>query len=195
MFPLPAGRTNRYGAYRDPTHVIDWKVWKAALRASGLTRRVRWHDLRHTCASSLVSGWWGRRWSLQEVKEMLGHTTIDVTQRYAHLAPGALEEAATATIGGSVMQVTPALESGPVGSVTAEPESAAMCDAPPRRIERPTNGLGKRSAMAFDAPIRVDDSGMTVELSDEPPGPLPDLRLALAALHGDVYGRVLRGAT
>ncbi len=64
------------------------------------------------------------------------------------------------------------------------------------RSESPyvSDGLGKRSATDFDAPIRVDDSGVTVELSDEPPGPLTDLRLALAALHGDVDGRVLRGA-
>ena len=27
-------------------------------------RPVRWHDLRHTCGASLISGRWGRRWSL-----------------------------------------------------------------------------------------------------------------------------------
>jgi hypothetical protein len=35
-----------------------------ALRA--IARTVRWHDLRHTCASSLVAGGWGPRWSLEE---------------------------------------------------------------------------------------------------------------------------------
>jgi|HubBroStandDraft_6_1064221.scaffolds.fasta_scaffold163362_2 integrase len=183
MFPLPGDRTNRYGDYRDPDHVIDWKVWKAALLESGLSRRVRWHDLRHTCASSLVSGWWGRRWSLQEVKEMLGHTTIDVTQRYAHLAPGALEEAGTATIGASVMQVTAALPQLGSVAVPSEPNSAAMCVAPPAGIGPTANGLGKLRDCAFDAPIHADDLGVTVEL-----------KRALAAVHGDVGGRVLRGA-
>jgi integrase len=39
---------------------------KPALRAAGIDdRNVRWHDLRHTCASALISGMWGRRWSLE----------------------------------------------------------------------------------------------------------------------------------
>jgi len=34
----------------------------------GITlRNVRWHDLRHTCASSLVSSAWGRPWRLEKV--------------------------------------------------------------------------------------------------------------------------------
>jgi integrase len=62
-------------------------------------RPVRFHDLRHTCGASLVSGWWGRRWSLIEVRDHLGHDDIDTTQRYAHLAPGVLAEAARQTGG------------------------------------------------------------------------------------------------
>jgi integrase len=46
------------------------------LAAAGVKRELRWHDLRHTCASALVSGMWGRRWSLQEVCAMLGHSSI-----------------------------------------------------------------------------------------------------------------------
>ena len=69
-----------------------------ALKAAGIARSVRWHDLRHTCASSLVAGWWGGpAWRLEEVREMLGHTSIKVTERYAHFAPGALRNVANAT--------------------------------------------------------------------------------------------------
>jgi integrase len=56
-----------------------------AVEATGLSG-VRFHDLRHTCASLLVAA--GR--SLQEVKEHLGHSSIRVTSdRYAHLYPEA----------------------------------------------------------------------------------------------------------
>lgn len=57
-----------------------WLKWVAA---AGIERRVRFHDLRHTCATSLLAGWWNRRWTLDEVCKMLGHSSITVTERYA----------------------------------------------------------------------------------------------------------------
>jgi len=64
-------------------------------------RPVRWYDAtRHTGASSLVSGWWGRRWSLEEIKELMGHADISMTQRYAHLGESAVSAAAKQTSGG-----------------------------------------------------------------------------------------------
>ncbi len=59
------------------------------LRA-GITRRVRFHDLRHTCASHLLMGTWGVTLALAEVSSFLRHGSIAMTQRYAHLAPGHL---------------------------------------------------------------------------------------------------------
>lgn len=58
----------------------QWGDW---LKAAGITRRVRWHDLRHTCATSLLAGWWGHKWSLDEVCSLLGHSSVKVTERYA----------------------------------------------------------------------------------------------------------------
>src|SRR5690606_5235714 len=49
-----------------------------AKRTDGHT--VRWHDLRHTCASSLVAGWWGKPWRLEMVRDMLGHSSVTVTE-------------------------------------------------------------------------------------------------------------------
>ncbi len=87
------------GGFRNPDHVLPSATWERIRTPNGIDR-LRWHDLRHTCASSLVSGWWGRRWSLEEVCAMLGHSDIRVTQRYAHLAESALALAARQTEGG-----------------------------------------------------------------------------------------------
>jgi integrase len=59
-------------------------------------RPIRWHDLRHTCASSLVAGWWGKPWRLEMVRDMLGHSSVTITERYAHLSPSVLDEAGAA---------------------------------------------------------------------------------------------------
>jgi integrase len=92
-FPGPLG--GRQKVSRLPA---EWKAW---LKSAGIDRRVRWHDLRHTCGSSLVSGWWGRTWSLQEVRDLLGHKSIEETERYAHIGETALKKAARETGGGS----------------------------------------------------------------------------------------------
>ncbi len=54
-----------------------------ACRKAGI-REVRWHDLRHSFASQLVSA----GVPLRQVQEWLGHSTITMTMRYSHLAPG-----------------------------------------------------------------------------------------------------------
>ena len=43
----------------------------------------RIHDMRHPCAAWLVSA----GVPLPEVRDLLGHSTIRITERYAHLAP------------------------------------------------------------------------------------------------------------
>ncbi len=96
--PLGLAFPGRRGGYRSADHVLRWDVWTTARKAAGVPA-VRWHDLRHTCASSLVSGVWGRRWSLEEIREVLGHSELSVTQRYAHLSHDAIAQAARETPG------------------------------------------------------------------------------------------------
>lgn len=65
---------------------LGWRRWAVPL----IGRHARLYDTRHTCASHLVQGSWGRSLSLYEVAAWLGHGSISVTQRYAHLAPEGL---------------------------------------------------------------------------------------------------------
>lgn len=70
-------------AHKDGTRQeCIWTAFRHALRQAGI-ENFRIHDLRHTCASWLVSA--GQQ--LPVVKELLGHSTIRMTERYTHLAP------------------------------------------------------------------------------------------------------------
>jgi integrase len=72
----------------------QWDKW---VRAAGITKHVRFHDLRHTTATSLIAGWWGEKWTLEEVRRQLGHASIQVTERYARLLDELLDDAVART--------------------------------------------------------------------------------------------------
>ncbi|WP_353954642.1 tyrosine-type recombinase/integrase [Brucella pituitosa] len=55
-----------------------------------LSIQKTWHDLRHNFASMAVSS--GQ--SLYLVGKLLGHSQSQTTQRYAHLAPDPIRDAA-----------------------------------------------------------------------------------------------------
>lgn len=64
-------------------------AYKQALKRAGLDTSLRWHDLRHTCASWWVMG----GGDIFRLSRMLGHANVQITQRtYAHLAPEAWQQ-------------------------------------------------------------------------------------------------------
>lgn len=105
MFPGPSG------GFRSEEHVLRWDVWLDIKKRAGITRRFRWHDLRHTCGTSLLAGWWGPKWSLEEIKEHLGHASITTTERYAHVV-GSLSRDAAKMMRAHTASTRPALTQG-----------------------------------------------------------------------------------
>lgn len=65
-------------------HNVAQRSFKPLLKRAGL-RDIRFHDLRHTCATLLLS----RGQHPKFVQELLGHSTIAITlDTYSHVLPG-----------------------------------------------------------------------------------------------------------
>lgn len=62
-------------------------LWRTC-RKAGL-RQIGWHVLRHTFASHLAM----RGVALKAIQELLGHSTMEMTMRYAHLSPDVRRDA------------------------------------------------------------------------------------------------------
>nr|BDT33741.1 site-specific integrase [Myxococcus sp. MH1] len=62
------------------------------LKRAGITREkgtIGWHDLRHTYGSHLAM----RGIPMKVIQELMGHATLDMTMRYAHLSPDTRRDA------------------------------------------------------------------------------------------------------
>lgn len=76
-----------YGIPYSTSYVSHY--FKAALNKTGLRKGIKFHTLRHSFASMLVS----KGVSLYVVKELLGHSDFATTQIYAHLESKSLKDA------------------------------------------------------------------------------------------------------
>ncbi|MCD6031380.1 MAG: integrase family protein, partial [Thermomicrobiales bacterium] len=79
--------TTAKGTPLDARNVTGW--FKRLLTDAGLPD-MRWHDLRHSCASLLLA----QRVPARVVMDVLGHSQISQTMRYSHVVPELRAEAA-----------------------------------------------------------------------------------------------------
>lgn len=81
--------TTRHGKPFDPRHLI--RHFKAALKKAKLAETVRFHDLRHTCATLLLA----QGVPMRVVMDVLGHSQMSITSdTYSHVLPALQKEAA-----------------------------------------------------------------------------------------------------
>ncbi|MGE5514939.1 MAG: tyrosine-type recombinase/integrase [Bacteroidota bacterium] len=125
-------------------------TWDTARTRVGL-KDVNLHDLRHTFASRLVM----RGVPLLTVSKLLGHASIQMTMRYAHLAPDAFDAAIDLLEG---------------GKPRAEPVAPDVALAP---VEDRPDGDGEDGSIDRDDPAAFEEGN---EVSLEEPGGSADIR-------------------
>ncbi len=93
--PQKGPRDFLFTAPGDPTAPVRHSGWfygnvfKPAARRAGLSPRLRFHDLRHTCASLLIA----ENVPAKAIQEHLGHSSYAITMdRYGHLYPAATDD-------------------------------------------------------------------------------------------------------
>ena len=114
---------NAYGT--GPIDAKNWyrRVFLPARKAAGI-ENFHFHDLRHTTGSRLRH----RGVPLEDVAEALGHADTRVTQRYAHMAPGRMDD---------VMEIL----ARPASESTNRPDAGSVAD-PDRSLTDPRTDPG-----------------------------------------------------
>ena len=130
------------------------RFFKPAVRSARLPTRLRFHDLRHTCAAILIAN--GRH--MEEVKEYLGHSSIRVTSdRYGHLFPAA-KQALADSLNETYLRVVEASErarsdSPADASNDASASFPAACPRPGRRSAA-VRRAGQKAKSTLDQDVR-----------------------------------------
>jgi integrase len=90
----------------DGRHWFDDAVTEAEIK------NFRWHDLRHTVASRLRM----KGAPLEDIADLLGHKSLTMTRRYAHLGPNKLH--AVVSLLGATGTTTATSETGSEASIS-----------------------------------------------------------------------------
>lgn len=116
FFGRDAGQTLKIG--------IRHSDWLKYLQIAGI-ENLHWHDLRHTFASRLVM----KGVYLFTVNKLMGHHSLEMTERYAHLAPDFLKNAVNLLVSSNATATTtatslPANSLSPYGPVAQKDRAA-----------------------------------------------------------------------
>lgn len=87
VFPRRSVKGGRFDPERDRI-VQPRKALARALARAGIDKALRFHDLRHTFGTLLVRA----GIDVRTVQDVLGHSTMRMTQRYVHLATDPADE-------------------------------------------------------------------------------------------------------
>jgi len=119
------------------------RAFATAKRLAKIERRFRFHDLRHTFASTLAS----QGVSLQVIQRALGHTTAKMSERYARPSEDALRTMAEALDRASAQAANEAQRAAQAAAI--EPEIGPANDAAKGFRERVTPSEAPMGAMAL----------------------------------------------
>ena len=90
------GRFITYTAFPSPVDLTNWRSRWNALQAAmgwdkeGTAEHTVWHDLRH-CGPTILGE---QGWSTKQIQQLTGHASESMADRYTHLRPEKLKEAA-----------------------------------------------------------------------------------------------------
>lgn len=150
-----------WGFQRRPNDDFGWSTRRRrpglpnGLReALGIARKVKFHELRHTCASHLVMGTWTKTpLEIAAVQAFLGHANIATTMRYAHLAPGFLHDRVRGTGGSGGGSGDSGVGRGTTALVPRSSENATK-QAESARVNRPPSRASEMlESKAFSASV------------------------------------------
>jgi hypothetical protein len=122
LFPSPLGSAQ---PMQGRNFVV--KVYEPALKLAKI-EGATWHTLRHTFASRAVMA----GVDIRTVQELMGHSTITMTMRYAHLSPAHLRSAVNRASLGAIATKTGSGTGSKTGSNALE-----STDAPPAKTMEP----------------------------------------------------------